>query len=202
MKINEIEIFPSRDEFNDDFIYHFQNSEETIIPSTNDILKVNQSSNNIYLGIFNNDKLLSYLTLDDFRNGIWQIGMMSTDRDNRCKGHIKYLIDYAVKKLKLVLSDNRQTEEAKAVYTALIKYPNKVDYFLYNTKTKKKKILKYNNNKIIHNPWDNNEYTVIMMKAKQLDEYAINQEKIRFEHRIRSGLRLDYYGDGFTEFNP
>jgi hypothetical protein len=163
-------------------------------------LKIYEKESSIGLGLFDKDTLISYVELDKSRNDIWQMSMQATDSKYRLKGYIRFLIEYAVKKLKLIITDDQQTIQAQQVYTNLIMAPHHVIYSLYNTKTKEKIKLIWEDGKIIPNPWDDNPETVIMMQSG-LTESIIRHEKKRDEWRKKIGRLNEWYGDGFID-NP
>lgn len=138
MKIDEIVLYPDRTENIEKYIQYFKDSKSS--PAFNDlILYRNIQSDEDFIGLFDETRLISVLHLNIRDHGLWQITYAQTEPDFYGHGCFRYLVTAAVATHGTVLSDDHQTNSAKQAWKSLIQYPGpNLDIFVYDTDTKNK----------------------------------------------------------------
>lgn len=191
MRMTEIIELPPRDEYNEQFIYHFEHV-ESVARLGSYTLKRNDEGE-LYYGLFDNNKLIAYLHISDGK-----VSMVSVDREYRGQGYATYLMDYAVLKDKLsIASDTRQTPETKILWLSLIRN-GRYDIVLSTTgeqanETDTKKI------------WNGNEDIYLIAKERQLSPNEQDRLNEQIERRERAGRKEYLYGPGTSSelfWNP
>jgi len=202
MKINEIYTNPPREEYPASYQWHFFkiNYEETL--RTGLILKAVFEFDLAHIGVFDKDTIISYVGLHKLENNLWQVDMQCTDVEYRNQGYIRRSIEFAVKKYGCIISDQGHTSDAQRTWTALIKYPNLYHYYYYNIISKEKIPLKYVNDKIEPNPWNQSDDVVIMVCNRKLSLESIKHLAVREQWEIKMNRRDRWIGPGFIDFNP
>lgn len=203
MRIYEIMLIPPRDENPEQYQYHFQKIDHVEKLSTGLILKVSGDAHQMHIGVFDDIKLISYVGLHR-QDSYWQVDMQCTDHDHRAQGYIRKSIEYAIRNHHPVISDTRQTPEARQVWTALIKYPNTINYGMLDTSTNISVPIKWDHqqNILVPDPWDDTEDTVIIAIPKPISESTAAMQKRRAELDRMRNRRDPWLGEGFTDFNP
>lgn len=131
MKLREITLNPSRDEYIQEYVKYFENIIK-YMPNFNTIysldvpcdLKVAEYNGDLLYGLFtpNRDTLLSVLFLVKYKD-FYQVQLIGTELELRNRGLVRILFDYAVKTDNIaVLSDTHQTKEAKLLWFSFLKY--------------------------------------------------------------------------------
>lgn len=202
MKLNEIYINPPRYEYPESYQWHFDKIDHEEILRTGLILKAVFNSDLAHIGVFDKDIMISYVGLHLTDHNLWQVDMQCTDVAYRSQGYIRRSIEYAVKKYGCVISDQGYTLEAQRTWTALIKYPNLYHYYYYNTLSKEKIPIKYVNDKVEPDPWNQDENIVIMVCNRTLSSESIKSIALREQWEIKMGRRDRWIGPDFTDFNP
>jgi len=202
MRINEIILNPSQDDFPHSYDYHFKNViDQHAIPLTPKFeFRAAIDETGFHMGIWNDDALVSYCSLHQEPFG-WQVDKITTNHKYRSRGLIRYSIEYATKKFHKVYSDYHQTPEAATVWRALIKYRNCNSYYLFDVAENKLADIKFDvgTNSILPDPWNDSD-NFIICAIHDPSRHTINEQRIEF-NRIRKRTH-PMMGDNFTEFNP
>lgn len=191
MKMTEIVQLAPRDEYNDQFIYHFEHALSVGKIGAYDLKKNNNGD--IYYGLFDNENLIAYLHLINLT-----VSMISVDRDYRGQGFATYLMDYAVLNDNLTItSDTRQTPDAKTLWLSLIRN-NRYDISLSSTG----ELASQDDAKRI---WNDKEDVYLIAKASVLTEQERNIINENEKRRKRAGRKEYWYGPGTSSelfWNP
>lgn len=136
MKINEIIAADPRDGYIKEYEYKFDNIEGT--PAFDSlILKVKKDEfNDILLGLFDGDELVSYLKVDyDRFPSMYSVEYSLTADQYQNKGCFKYLLTTVVNMTPDgVLSDETQTPHARNAWKSLIKQGKNIVVYDKNSK--------------------------------------------------------------------
>ncbi len=199
MKINEIVLFPSREEPIENYQYLFDNAKRE--PAFNN-LEFSQvfDLDEHYLGLFNSNKLISYLWISFREENKWQVSYSQTDLKFRRQGCFRYLLLQAVNMHNEILSDDHQTIESQNAWKALIKYPGgKFHIFLYNTKLNKilEKTYGLSDDKI----WNQNEDTLLLVQKIQHSEKFLEHLNRDNEHKKKFGRDYNHIWFGTNSSN-
>lgn len=201
MKIDEIYSLPSRDEFVRSYQKYFSDVAHTLLLSTGLELRQARSHDQIHVGVFDGDQLISYVGLHKHQDW-YQIDMQCTDPAYRGQGYVRRSIEFVTSMLGCVISDVGQTPEAQRVWQALIKHPNLYHYYLFDLKTQLRTPMNSQSGVITPNPWDETDQKVIMVCDRRLTQSSQRRLSDRDQWRRSHGLRDEWLGAGFTEFNP
>ena len=204
MRLIEIYILPSQDYPPEKYQHYFTNISKTVQLSTGLVLKTSPRENELHIGVFDVDKLVAYVQLVKLQ-GYWQVIMQTTDRKHQNQGYIRRCIEYAVQQLSVIISDEGQTEEAKMVWTALVRRPNILNLYYLDLRTGNKQKISYNQkrNSVDPDPWVDEDPDIrIMASLKPISEETRSRMQQRLETRIRLGHSDPWIGQNFTEFNP
>lgn len=190
MQIDEIVEIAPRDEYNDQFVYHFEDA--AVIAKVGAYgLKQKKRNDHIYYGLFDENILVAYLHLDNHK-----ISMVSVDRSYRGQGYATYLMDYAILNDGLTISsDTRQTPEAKVLWLSLIRN-GRYDIILSSTR---EPATQSNVSEI----WNGREDVYLIAQARTVEPTIdeINEQK----RRDRAGRKEYFYGPGTSSnlyWNP
>ena len=202
MKINEIILNPSQDDFPNSYEYHFKNPvDQHQLPLTPGyIFKAASDDMGFHMGIWHIDDIISYVGLHPEPFG-WQVDKITTNQAHRSKGFIRYLIEYAAKKFQKIHSDYHQTPEAAGIWRALIKYRNNNHYYLYNVAANSLTGIKYDHstNSYQPDPWDDSDQFVICA-VHDSNRQQMTEQRIKF-NQVRNRPH-PMMGDNFREYNP
>jgi hypothetical protein len=135
MKIDEIVVYPDREENIEKYHQYFRDSQKT--PAFADLVSSrNSGTDEDFLALFSGDRLISVLHLNTRQHGMWQITYAQTEAHFRGQGCFRYLLTTAVSTHGMVLSDDQQTTSSREAWKSLIKYPGpNLKIFVYNTNT-------------------------------------------------------------------
>ena len=136
MTLDEIILTPEREDNMNKYVHHFVKALKQPAFHT---LKFAQSktADEHYLGLFQDDSLVSYLQLEIRTNDLWQIVYTQTTVSFRGQGCFRYLLEKSVVDHGQVLSDSHQTVASANAWKSLIRYPGgRMLIFVYNTDTK------------------------------------------------------------------
>jgi len=202
MRINEIILNPSQNDYPASYEYHFRNViDQHPLPLTPDYeFRAAMDNSEFHMGIWHKDTIVSYTGMHQESFG-WQVDKITTDMAYRSKGFIRYSIEYAAKKYGKIYSDYHQTSEAAATWKALIKYRNTNLYYLFDTLTKDMTLINYdhNSNCYVPDPWDDTDQYIICA-VHDPKRHAINEQRLKFN--LLKNRNHPMIGDHFTELNP
>lgn len=133
MKISEIVIGTSRDDYIDSFVGNFADVTKT--PSINNLLFAKNYVNDIYcFGLFDGEKLVSLLfVVHDSDLNKHMITRSLTDEQYRSRGLFRFLLEKAVDQFGEVLGDYSHSHKAILAWSSLITAGKPI--YTYNTKT-------------------------------------------------------------------
>ncbi len=190
MKINEITITPSREEPIENYQYLFDNAKRKTAFNNLEFSEVLIGEGEHYLGLFNDNKLISILWVSFREENKWQINYAQTDKKFRGHGCFRYLLHMAVYIHNEILSDDHQTVEAKNAWNALIRYTDKrILIFAFNTITKKE----YPKNEIPFDKiWDEKENFLLLVKKSEFNKEVLEHMELR--DKITKKVNRDYLG--------
>lgn len=202
MKINEIYINPSRDEYPESYQHYFQNVNHEEQLSTGLILKVSIIDTCVHIGIFNEDKIVTYVSLHK-EGEYYQIDMQCSAPEYRGQGYVRKCFEYAFYHFSPVISDVGQTTEAKQVWEALIKRPHTISYYWLNLTTDESLPIKWDpqTNTPNQNPLNDTDETVILAIPQNVSQ-KIQEMRLRRSQLDLCRGRDSWLGKGFTELNP
>lgn len=210
MHLHEIFRLDSHDEFPDNYLHYFNNvtsqhqmpaHANNLATSNHWIFKTSQIGDDIHMGSFEGDRIISYASMHKWLDG-YQIDFTATEHEFRSQGLIRYAIEYAVKNWAPIYSDTRQTPEAEAVWRALITRPNIVKYQYYNILTRVIKNLKITNGKITPNPWNDKEDTVVRATLIPIKEDLQQLKESRDQWDVERKRRNPWLGKYFVNYAP
>jgi len=152
MKLDEIILIPDRDEYHDQYLYHFEKA-KIIAKVNNHDLKKYKDDTDLYYGLFRVDgHLIAYFHLEK-SNNYYQISFISVVNEYRGQGYMTYLFDYAINNDNLkIISDARQTFLAKDMWSSFVRN-DRFKVYWYNIDTDEKILVKRINNEFIPSPW-------------------------------------------------
>jgi hypothetical protein len=143
-----------------------------------------------HLGLFADDKLVSYLELDIRNTEYYQITYSATSEKYQRRGCFRFLLNKAVEQHRTVLSDSHHTPEAKAAWKSLIQYPSGIiKICAYDVRTGDKKPAKGVDRDSI---WNDEEEPVLMITNSEFSEEYLQRAKR--EHRGLIECGRDYKG--------
>lgn len=201
MRLEEIVEVTNRDESPAYFAGKLVNPTDQIRMPNDMTLRIYKTLDEIHLGVYDQDIISSYVSLHK-EGTYWQVDMQCSDYAYRNQGFIRYCLEYAIKQWGPVICDWQQTPLAKAVWTALIKKPNTIQYKQLNTKTGEIIPFTYDDWVISPNPWNDNSDIIIIAEGKIFDSFSIEMRKRRTELDRARGRRDPWLGEGFLECNP
>lgn len=116
MKLEEIWVNPPRDEYLDDRNHHFRDS-TPVATIKGLILKRSLHDGDVFYGLFKDDLLVGYVSLRQYSEGMYQVGLSQIAPAHRGQGLGTFMYDYAILNDKLtVISDINQTPDAKKMW--------------------------------------------------------------------------------------
>jgi hypothetical protein len=191
MKINEILINPSRENYMEKYYQFFKNSIKTPAFKNLEFAEhIDIINEKHYLGLFDKDELISYLEVEIRELILWQINYTQTDIKFRGQGCFRYLLTKAVITHDEILSDDRQTNEAKSAWQRLIEYQDGTfQIFLYDAINKKilGKAKDFSEDEI----WNNEDKFLLAKKTSSAQ--GLMERTIR-NHKSLVALERDHYG--------
>ena len=161
-----------------------------------------QDSDHIYLGLIKPDDppeitLKAYLcVVTNTKSSYPQIGYTAVAKSHRSQGWMRYLIDWFVHHISLLLTDTRHSFDAEEMWKALIRVPGNLEIYRYNLHSKKqpkKQIRIGYDDSCYPNPWDGTEQYAILAKPKKPHPDKEFQESLDHHHRL-SGRVIQWYG--------
>lgn len=184
MKISEIILYPNREENIEKYTHYFINSNHVSAFSGLTFSQV-LSSDEHYLGLFNQTKLAAILHLNVRDSNFWQITYTQTEQDFKGQGCFRYLITAAVNSHGSVLSDDHQTPQSKQAWKSLIQYPGpNLNIFVYDTDTQNKiPSTDFSENEI----WNNKSNPVLLI-TNSAPESATNRESVMSKLKESTGI--------------
>ena len=214
MRINEITQQEMREEYPQHFLYCFDKNivDQHQLPyhthklqSTQRwLLKLSENVEESHIGIFDQDKIVAYVYLQHYRDGR-QVGLTTTDPQYRGQGIIRYAIEYATNRYKKVYSDFRQTADARAVWTALIRNPNNSAYYCFDVTDQTTTLIRYdkNNHTMSPDPWElDNDDIIVLATTKDAHPNTTCMIQERAEMNLKYHRPDRLLGPGFNFFNP
>ena len=204
MRIIEIYTLPGQDHYTKKFQLYFTNVIQTIPLSTGLEIKISKKKDQLHVGAFDNNLIVSYIQLVKLQ-GYWQLIIQTTDRQHRNQGYIRRCIEIAIQHLGAIISDEGQTPEAQMVWKALIRRPNALNFYFLDlrTNTRQKIIYNHSTNSLQPDPYENEDPEIrILATSKQMTESESIRRKVYLEQRIKLGHGDPWLGQNFTEFNP
>ena len=111
MKISEIITNPPKDEYIDQYRYHFSDCQE-IATIKNLFLKRCKTPDEIEYGLIDqNENIIGYFSLEHYDNDIWSVNLVQLAQAYKGMGYGTFFYDYAIMNDKLkILSDATNTE--------------------------------------------------------------------------------------------
>jgi hypothetical protein len=213
MKLSEIIIQDIRDERPEFYAWHFGKPivyqqkmpfhDHQLTENDRLIFKLVEEQFESHLGIFSGDDIIAYVSMHQFLSG-YQVDMTATNPNYRNQGFIRWQIEFATNRYKKIYSDSRHSQDAKGVWSALIKNPNNSAYFYVNVSTEETVPVIYdrNLNQITPDPWNDSEDVLILATPKNLSLIVKQQIQERLERDIRQQRPDRWLGSGFDFPNP
>ena len=204
MKINEIVINPAQEDDPSHYLVYFKNSNiKTITIPTGKLLKIVKNAQQVHMGIFDKDDIISYTSLNHaVVPKYWQIDYQCTLPQFRGQGYMRYMIEYSIKNWGPIASDIGMSPLAKETWTAIITRPNGIDFYYFNIDTGNTIPISVINGVMTPNPWDNYQDTVILAKSKTISECSKNRIIMREKLDQEYNRPHRWVGNHFVEYNP
>jgi hypothetical protein len=177
MKVSEIISTASTSSYPESYKHNF--SDNSVKTNAFDGLMFSETLNDgsHYLGLFDNEKLISYLSLSDRGSGIYQISYSATDPKYQRRGCFRYLLMKALESHGEILSDTHQSPEAQLAWKSLIKNPsNRMRIYVYN---------EFTNDRIDattipeNDIWNAKSNPILLASSKHLTNEEIQRDLIR-----------------------
>ncbi len=187
MKLEEITIYPSREDPIENYQHLFDNAKRE---SAFDNLEFSEvfSTDDHYLGLFHNNELVSLLLVSFRQLNKWQITYSQTILKFRGQGCFRYLLHKALDIHKEILSDDHQTPEAELAWKALIKYTDERMIIVVFDEVSKQE---YSKNKIPFDKiWNENENFLLLAKKRIFTQKMLeNRAK---DNELKKKVNRDY----------
>lgn len=149
-----------------------------------------------YLGLFKEDKLVSYLQLDVRETEYFQVTYSATDNEYKRKGCFRYLLNKAVERHRTILSDDSHTPDAKAAWKSLIERTSGIfDIYVYDIITGEKyPTYRVDPDKI----WNDKREPVLMITNTAYTEAYLKSARREHKGLIECNRHYDglWYGTG------
>lgn len=198
--LSEIELSVSREEFIEEYARYFERS--TLVGNLGGMtLRLAGDNERMHLGLFDQGALIAYLCVL-MRDHGWQIGRTFVHPNYRNTGRMRFLLNWFVTNKGPLLSDDTQTPEAKAMWTALIKIPGQLKLFCVDPDDGSKTPLVVNNDIVHPDPWEKAN-TLILAEDKNNYYTSPKMRESQEEHRRKSGRKIEWYIPGTDDYlNP
>lgn len=215
MKLSEIILIPSREESLDRYIYLFKDKKKhkTAFYALNknlDYCLVKDSFNTEYYGLFQDEKIVALLVLEFDRINKPQIEYVSTDKNWRGKGLLRYLINVVLKNHEEIYSDTHQTKEAQRFWKMLMMLPQpEFKIYIHDTETGNRTSTSKYSGQYDLDIWNDSDNPILVIVRQQrfktnesFQKYLEHQERRKHFGRDDFNLWYGEYTQGLGYENP
>jgi hypothetical protein len=192
MKISEIITNPPRDEYIDQYQYHFSDC-PTVATIKNLQLKKCESQDEIEYGLIDSkDHIVGYFSLDRYDDDIWSVNLVQLAQAYKGMGYGTFFYDYAIMNDKLkILSDATNTEGQFGSRALWERLKNNRRYEIVGYDTNTDSVIPNATSEMIHNNKPNTRWLAIPPSE------TINESIQRIQSHMKKRYVV-WYGPGTT----